>query len=253
MSDNTPNEPDQLVADTGGSNFTMPTYDIAPEDAALAAEIENFDPVYDVAGPTQLVGAVKLPSSIKASGLPPHLRDPIMAQLASVPPARRDAEEARLVNAALYENSLGVHIACGPGEGADPYRREKFALTFEMEETERRSIQIATELAEVVRWDNEDDGTGQMKPVPVYKVDGQRRAALEAEHRRLTYKFLQLDGPEGERRLAKAKFEAVEAVKAQRAQLAEDKEARTRADEILREERVAQRAELYAKHKRTVN
>jgi len=237
--------------DTSGSNFELQSYDIAPEDQALADEIANFDPVFDTKGPTQLVGAVKMPSSIKATGLPPHLRDPIMAQLANVPVDRRDAEEARLVNAALYQNSLGVRIVCGPGDNSNAFQREKFALTFEMEETERRSIQIAQELAEVLRWDNVDDGTGQLKPVPVYKVDGPRREALDAEHRLLIHKLTQLDGLEGERRLAKAKFEAVQEVKSLRAQLDEDREAKTRADEMLREERVTERAKLYAKHKRT--
>jgi len=251
---NAPEAPTPLAADTRGSEFELKTYDIAPEDQQLANEIASFDPVYDTKGPTSFSGSVKLPETIKATGLPPHLRDPIIAQLKDVPESRRDALEQRLVHEALYENSLGLRIVCGPGEGANAFERAKFGLTFEIEETERELIRLGTELAEVIRWDNvTDERTGETKPVAVEKLQGERRAAVEAQRQLLIRKLDSLNGLEGERRLAKAKFEAVEEVKALRAQLTEDKEARELADKLLRNERVEQRAKLYAKHKRTTH
>jgi hypothetical protein len=250
--ENSPAAPAPLSADTRGSEFELKSWDIAPEDQALADEITGKDPVFGNSGPTTFSGSVKLPDTIRATGLPPHLRDPIMAQLANVPESRRDAEEKRLVHAALYENSLGVRIVCGPGQGADPYWRARFALTFEIEEAEREAIRLGNELAEVERWDNvADERTGERKPVPVEKLQGERRRAVEAQRQLVLRKLDSLNGIEGERRLAKAKFEAVEEAKALRAQLADDKEAKKRADEQLREERIAERANLYAKHRRT--
>jgi hypothetical protein len=244
--------PVPLSADTRGSTFELKSWDIDPADQPLADEIANFDPVWDTKGPTSFSGSVRLPESIKATGLPPHLRDPIEAQLRNVPVDRRDAEEQRLVSEALYQNSLGLRIAGGPGEGANTYQKAMFHLTFEIEEAEREFIRLTTQLAEVERWDNVfDESTGEAKPVPVEKVRGQRRAAMEAQ-RQLAFRRLDaLQGTEGERRRQKALYEAVQERKSLQAQLDEDREARTRADELLREERVSERAALYAKHRRT--
>ena len=244
--------PAPLATDTRGSTFELKSWDIAPEDQPLADQIASFDPVWDTKGPTSFSGSVKLPESIKATGLPPHLRDPIMAQLANVPVDRRDVEEQRLVSEALYQNSLGLRIAGGPGEGANTYQKAKFHLTFEIEEAEREFIRLTTELAEVERWDNTiDELTGEAKPVAVERVRGQRRTAMEAQRQIASRRLDALQGTEGERRLQKALYEAVQERKSLQAQLDEDREARTRADELLREERVSERAALYAKHRRT--
>jgi len=248
----TPEAPPPLTADTRGSDFQVTSYDIAPEDQQLANEIASFDPVYDTKGPTTLNGSVKLPTSIKATGLPPHLREPIMAELANVPEHRRDAEEQRLVNEALYQNSLGVRIVCGPGQDANVYQREKFALTFEIEEAEREAVRLGNELAEVERWDNVTDAaTGQSKPVAVEKLQGQRRSAVEAQRQNILRRLEALQGIEGERRLQKALHQAVQDRKGLTDQLDRDKEARAMAEKMLREEQIAERAALYAKHMRT--
>lgn len=247
MSDVPSNTNDNALSapDTSGSNVELPSYDIAPEDQALADEITSKDMVWDTKGPTQVVGAVKFPASIKATGLPPHLRDPIMAQLANVPVDRREAEEQRLVNDALYQNARDVRVVCGPGDGAGPYWREKFNVAFEISELERRILQLGNELAEVERWDNVD-GT----PVPVFRVNGDRRAGLDAEHRRLLHNLNLLDGIEGERRLAKALHEDVAQTKALREQLAIQREGEELAAKTVREERVKAIAEAHAKRRR---
>jgi hypothetical protein len=245
-------EPTPLRVDTSSSDFALPSYDIDPADQPLAAEIANFDPVFDVAGPTTIKGAVKLPDSIKATGLPPHLRDPIMAQLTNVPVDRRDAEETRLVNEALYQNSLGVRIVCGPGEGANAYQREKFSLTFDIEEAEREAIRLGTALGEIVRWDNvSDDATGTTKPVPVEKLQGEQRRAAETAHRLALRKVEQLQGIEGERRLQRALFTAVADSKAMTARLAERQDGMALGEQLARDERVKAIADAHAKRART--
>lgn len=253
--DNTPAAPPPLAADTRGSDFEMPTYDIAPEDQALADEIASFDPVYDTKGPTTFSGSVKLPETIKATGLPPHLRDPIVAQLATVPESRREAEERRLVYAALYQNSLGLRIVAGPGAGANTYERAALALTFDMEETEREIDRLGRQLGEMAETAtvSYDPATGQQRVQTAHRFQGERRAGLEAEYRRALHKLAQLNGIEGERRLAKALSEAVQERKALQQQLDDDREARERAEKLLREERVSERAALFAKHKRTTH
>ena len=245
---NTPETPAPLTPDTRGSDFQMKSYDIAPEDQQLADEIASFDPVYDTKGPTSFSGSVRLPESIKATGLPPHLRDPIVAQLANVPVDRRDAEEQRLVREALYQNSLGVRIACGPGAGSNAYQRAKFNLTFEMEQAEQEVFRLGQQLAEVERWDNvTDEQTGVAKPVPVEKLRGQQRAIVEAEHQRQLRKLEALEGIEGQRRLQRALYEAVQDRKTMQAQLEDDREARALGEKLRREKRIQERAEAYAK------
>ena len=239
---NAPEAPASLAVDTRGSDFQMKSYDIAPEDQQLANEIASFDPVYDTAGPTSFSGSVRLPETIKATGLPPHLRDPIMAQLANMPVDRRDAEEQRLVNAALYENSLGLRIAGGPGNGANTYQHAKFSLTFDIEEAERELIRIGTQLGEVERYD-----VIEGKPVAVEKLRGQQRAIAEAQHKLLLHKLDQLNGIEGQRRLQRALYEAVQERKSLAAQLDDDREARALGEKLRREKRIRERAEAYAK------
>lgn len=242
--------PDPLTVETSG-NISLPNYPIAPEDQALADEITGADPVLSTKGPISITGSVKLPATIRASGLPPHLRDPILQQLQSVPADRRETEEQRLVREALYGNSAALRIMAGPGEGANAYQREFFQIERERYDAEQELWRLERELADVERWDNVlDERTGEKKPVPVEKVRGQRRAAMEARRNELVTRISLLDGIEGKRRLERAKFDAVEELKAQRAQLQEAKEARELGAQLARQERIQRQAEAYAKRER---
>lgn len=246
-----PEAPAPLTADTRGSDFEIQSYDIDPADQALADEIASFDPVLSTRGPTEIGRGVKLPATMKATGLSPHLRDPILAQLANVPVDRRDAEEQRLVYEALYQNGLQVRTVCGPGEGANAYEREFFALEFDRHEAAREIDRLGQLLGEVNGTaEIITDGDGQQRVLTIHRVQGQRRIEMEAEWRRAIHRLAQLNGLEAERRMKKAHYEAVQEVKAQRAQVEERREGVALGDQMAREERVKRIAEARAKGKR---
>jgi hypothetical protein len=238
---------------SGESNFTIPDYGLDPADSALAREIEGFDLVGDTSGPVSLERGsnFKLPDAVSVNTLPPHLADPIKAELARVSPERRAALEQTLVAQALTENSMKLRIKMGPGANSNAYQREVFQQANEQNSLADEALQIETELAKVTRWENfTDPVTGKVTPKAIESVSGDRRARMQQRLREIDYHLQQLQGREGKARLAKALKEAVDQKKAMQQQLAEDAEARALADKMLREERVADRAKAYAKNRR---
>jgi hypothetical protein len=209
----TDNNPARIVSDE--SSFNVPDYGLDPADNAIAHEIVNFDPVDDVKGPVSVTGegwAGLLPATVPLSSLPPKLAQPIIAELATVAPERRAEVEARLINAALRQNSLQLRVSAGPGEGANPYQLETFAQANERQELEREAWRLQTVLAEVSHWDNvTDPATGQAKPVAVEKLRGHPRQLAEGSLAEIERKLkaLEIEGP---RRLNKALKQAVEPV-----------------------------------------
>ncbi len=92
--DNQPRNLNPLVADTTGSDFTVASYDIAPEDQDRAEQLLNFDPL-SAPSPVRLTGggAFNAPERFTLAILPPEKQAPIAAELASVP--QNEARPAR--------------------------------------------------------------------------------------------------------------------------------------------------------------
>ncbi len=259
--DTTTNDQARMVADTTGSDFTLPSYDIAPEDFELAERLSQFDPLA-TPSPVKLTGggAFKAPERFTLSILPPDKQGPIAAQLAQVPAYVRAEREHELVVEALKRNSIELRVKSGPGSGATPVERERFLLAREVYDLESEETRLLTQLAEVDRWvpvfDTEtgapviDPKTGQQQVKAVEVIQGDRRKAMEARVAEIRRHIGLLDGPEGDRRLQRALKASVEAEKARQQQLAEEQDARRMADEINRDQRVKAKAEVYAKHRR---
>ena len=108
------------IPESEDSNFVVPDYGLDPADSALANEIVNFDPVRDTSGPASMDdgGNVRFPTSVPLTALPPHLADPIKAELAAAAPHRREALEQELVSKALEANSVQLRIQAGAGPHA---------------------------------------------------------------------------------------------------------------------------------------
>lgn len=261
--DNTSTASARLAVDTTGSDFTMPSYDIAPEDQARAQELLsafNADPLA-TPSPVKLTGggAFKAPERFTVSILPPDKQGPIAAQLAQVPANVRAEREHELVVAALKQNSTALRIKAGPGEGATPLEREQFAVARDINELEAQEFEIQRQLAEVEKYVpvyNEitgepviDPRTGQQQVKAVEIIQGDRRKALEARVKELAYRADLLRGVEGDRRIQKALAQTIELEKQQKQQLADNAEIERRAEEIAREKRITQQAEARAKFK----
>lgn len=261
--DNTTNDHARLVADTTGSDFTMQSDDIAPEDQARAQELLsafNADPLA-TPSPVRLTGggAFKAPERFSLSILPPEKQGPIAAQLARVPANVRAEREHELVVEALKQNSTELRIRAGTGEGATPLEREQFSVARDIAELEAEELAIRTQLAEVEKWvpvyDEAtgapviDPRTGQPQVKAVEIIQGDRRKALEARAKELAYRADLLRGPEGDRRIQRALAQTIELEKQQRQQLAEREEVKRRAEEISRQKRIDKQAEALSRFK----
>lgn len=245
--------PDKLQADTSGSDFTADTFDIAPEDRALAAELMDFHPIRDVPSNASVVGSPRLPNKLPPlEGLPPEMRQRVSAQLASVPLAEREQKTEEFIRQALIDNSMMYRVRGGLGKGATPVQNEQADIAREVLELSQETARIHLQLAAVERWDNDiDPETGEPTPRAVERIRGQRRVAMENRLREIDHEIALKEGPEGQRRLAKALKESIEQRKAQDEQIAIEREAQELGTKMLRDERVQQRAESYAKHRRT--
>lgn len=251
------------TADTTGS--TLPAaqdYTIAPEDAELANQITNFDPVFDVPSPTTVIGGTHKPvtGELSAKMLPPEAQQEIRQKLANVPVSQAAKRENELVRQYLHEKALEVRIKAGPGAGANEFQRERFHIAAERHQAEREILRITEQLAQVDRWEPVldpntgkaviDPKTGQPQVKAIETVTGERRTGLERRIDELNHKIMLLEGPEGDLRERKALHAAVQSAKAKQAQLEEDREARKLGESMNREERVKAKAEAYAKRGR---
>lgn len=257
MSDN----PDTFSPDTTGSDFAVPSYDLTPEEAAAVAGIDNFDPIADIPSPVEFTGGdIRVPERLTASILPPDMAAQVRADLAGIPEHRRGEREHELVFEALRRNGIDLRVKGTPDPSLEPYFREALLIEKEVRELNAEAHRIYQQLAEVARWVpiiNEDGShaidpeTGHYRIRAVERYQGDARAALEARLREVEYRASLLNGPEGERRIARAMKETAQlrlAVK----QAAEDRaEAEALARKMVREERIRERAEALAKRMRT--
>lgn len=262
MNDNHETAPREAVDTSGSSLPAAQNYDIASEDQSIADELLSFDPVRDTRGPVEWIGGSQkaAPDQLTLTMLAPEQQNAVREKLRDVPQHAQAKREDQLVREALYQNSFELRIKAGPGEGANEFQKARFEIAAERYRVEKEMWQLETELAEIERWEPvfDDEGakvidpqTQQQQIRAVEKVQGDRRSAMQNRIAEIRHHIELLDGPEGEMRERKGLWKAVEAVKSQQAQLADEKEARGKAAEIVRQERIDARAEAYAKGMRS--
>lgn len=252
----------QPKPDTAGSVLPpQPSYAIAPEDQTLADQLSNFDPVADTPSPVTRKGGTSEPiTELSLSMLPPDARMEIKAKLADVPMSRSKEVENKLIGEYLRNKALEVRIKSGLGEGATASQREAFKMAAERANYEREIVRAHEQLAQVERWVpviDEVTGkqivnreTGQPEVQAIELIKGDQRRGLEQRIAEMQYRIGLLDGHEGDHRRQKALFEDVEATKARLRELEIEREARSKADDMLKQELIDKRAEAYAKSRR---
>ena len=245
------------------SDNSTPTPSTSPDafgfedaaDQAMAREIASKDPLTDIKGPVTFIGdSSHLPAALPLTALSEDMRAPILAQLQGVPANLRAKKEAELVTEALKRNSLNLRVTGGGGEGTDPFWRETF-------EQERRHRDLSTQinaldlkLVDVAGFNTVyDPVTGVPSAKAVDKYQGQDRKLIEAELARLLGELHDLEGRGGQLRRKEAMKKAVDAQKAIQTQLEEEKLGKEQGEEMLRQERIAKRAESYANLRRSVS
>jgi hypothetical protein len=238
---NIPNQDDSHAAELG----------IDPEDMGTAKEIMDFDPVYDVQGPTSVQGNIKLPTQVSLSAFSPEKQSAIRQQLDAVPARMREQKERELVQEALYQNSFTLRVKGGGGASADPYQAASMEIANEREMANREALNIAEKLAEVDHWKPvTDPATGKQSQIAVNAVDGTRRTALENELARLQHKVEELDGGEGVRRMTKALGAAVSQRKQKETELRIVRNAKKLADDMEEQDRTEKQAAAFRSMKR---
>jgi len=248
FTDTTP--PTPLTVDTTGSSSTfekMPSYDIASEDRELADAITKFDP-HSVPSPIEVEGEFRVPERMTSRALPDAMRYEIEQKLSGLSGAARDQRDHDLTMEALRKNSLGIRVRLGPGAGANQYQREAFALQRDIEKLEADAAGILNSLNEVVRLDvvGVNSATGEQLTNTVYRVEGANRRGLELRHAELMRNLAALEGVEGDRRLKRALYDAVESEKTSRAQLSRMSKAKAMAADMLEQEEVTKLATAFA-------
>ncbi len=252
FTDTTP--PTPLTADTTGSSATfekMPSYDIAPEDRELADTITKFDP-HSVPSPIEVKGEFRAPERLTSRALPDAMRHEVEQKLHGLTGDVREQRDHDLTMEALRKNSLGIRVRLGLGAGANQFQRETFALQRDIEKLEADAAGIIDALNEVVRFDvvGVNPATGEQLTNTVYRVEGDNRRGLELRHAELMRNLAALEGVEGDRRLKRALFDAVESEKTARATLSRMAKAEALAADMLEQEEVSRLATSFAANRR---
>lgn len=251
VSDNS--TPTPSLESEGATNYTPKSYDIAPEDAKLADSLVNQHPVYDLSGNASVVGSIKLPSEFTREMFPTDVRAQVDARLSEVPVKDRTPQtEQAIMRQEAERYAHAVRVWAGPGEDANGYQQELHSVQYDIWEAQTRLVEREAALSEIIRHDRkEDPATGELYDEPVYRIRGDMRTATEHEVAEYRHRIALLEGSEGRRRLAKAKYEAVEHAKKVRDEGAIDAEARQLAKADARAARVADRASAYRKFEET--
>ena len=250
MSDNS--TPPAALESDGSSNYTPKSYDIAPEDRDLADSLVDQDPIRDLSGPVSVVGAVKLPEKITHEMLPSDVRARVDARLADFPEVNRAAAEERVILEEAEQYAYAVRVWGGPGPNANAFQQERFLVEHEIFDAQRKLSERLTALQEIVRHDRKvDESTGEEYDEPVFRLGGTARSAAEYEASELRQRIALLQGSEGQRRLQRAEWQAVQDAKKLQEEAAIDREARAQAKADVRAARVADRANAYRKFEET--
>lgn len=234
------------------AEYTGPDYGFG-DDNALAHEIASFDPLADTAGPFDLSRMAQSNSSPTPSldALPPAMQAPIIAELGSLSGERRAEREAELVYEALWQNSLDLRVAAGPGRDADPFQRTFFDLHNRLRLIDQEETRLKAELDVVNGYRTVyHPETGEPSAVPIMSLSGGNRVGAQNRLAELAQQRALIQGSEGRRESQEALAEAVAQRKSFLQHIDEREEAKRRSASQDREARINAMAETYSKSKR---
>lgn len=251
-----PTMTDTNLTATGGSDFTVPSYDIAEDDLPIADEILAMNPL-DIPGSGNISDGVKLPAAVPMTALPPEMREQVEKALEGIHHSKRAEYEEAAVAKVLKSNALLIRGRTGLHSDAPGYWKAKAAAANEVRQLGEEYDRLVGRMTTVARYESTTGPDGKSEPKPVYVMGAAEQAAAITRLNELSYRIGLLvkedgsEGPEMQRRLARALFDDVEATKARRKEIALMQEAEAKSEKILWDERVDKRAEMLAKHKRS--
>lgn len=245
MTDTTADLRSEVIS--AGTPQSSSDYAIAPADQHIADAILAMDPVNDVPAPHKFPEGWAANVPLRLTMLPPPMQGEVRAKLDAIPVAQRAVKEPELTAAAIRSMRADIRVKTGVGPTATPYHREMVGIAREVRDLGAQYEQLTESLSAIDGYETvTDPTTGEPKPAPVFRVQGNRLKAVLAQQEDLLrqMRLLQNDGAygiEGRRRLDQALHESVAARKAVAEQLADDAEAKRRTEQELREDRIAKR------------
>lgn len=188
------------------------------------------------------------PVSIEA--LSPEMRREVADRLAQHRPEDHDRFEPHYVAEAIKAKRGQIRSMTGVGKDALPFHKEQAEIAGQFYDLQRRRDDLQDELDKVREYTTETDPeTGAPKPVEIMAVTGNRRASFEHQVAELDRRMRLLVAPDGsygieaQKRLEETLRKSA-AILFDRAQVQEEEaEAKRRAAEAEREDRINRRAD----------
>jgi hypothetical protein len=218
------------------------------EDAALAAQLQNFDPIYDAPSAVKVVGNVQLPEP-KITMFDQATQDRINAKLANVTPGNRDLFEREFIREELEANSRKVRLMTGLGDDATETQRATLNIANRVRLLQNDIANAQGRLDEPMVVN--DPVTGQPVPLKTKRLQGDGRTALQHQINEWNRQIALLRGVEGDREIEEATRADIKRIREQEQSLADLAEARKRADANKREERIERMADTFARNSRS--
>ena len=259
MTDNTNTPADDsntLSATVNATGTSSPTsFEIDPAHQHHADAVLAMDPL-QVPHTHDIPDGWASSFTLKPTALPPAVQREIdgkLAALGPLSPAVREAKANEFTAAAIRSQRQQLVTKIGVGKDATPYHRELAGIARDVEDLYRQHASYQTQLEEIARYEMETDpATGEVKPVPVYAVTGERAQAYVTQQHDLLRRIrllVQDDGTpglEGAKRAKRALHETVTARVEFERQLSERREVKARAETMNRERRINAQAEALA-------
>ena len=231
-----------------------PSSEGVPDDLQpFAKQVLGMDPLRDV--PSSVVDNTGVrPMKLEANALPADMRNEVLDKLHRIPREMRDGAEGRLVREVLTANRAQTRLKTGLSHDALPYHKEQVDIARQVQELTRKRDWFSEQVARVRGFETvEDPETGELSSVEVPLYSSPKRAGYQDQIVDLDRQIRLLAnadgsyGIEGQRRMRTALIESAGMLQKIEAQRSEEAEARHRAVEINREQRIQRRAESYAR------
>ncbi|RDS76406.1 hypothetical protein DL238_01465 [Alteriqipengyuania lutimaris] len=226
------------------------TEEIPEEHKPYLDKVLGMHPFDDVPG--NVSGGTNLPNQkpVSIEALSPEMRREVSDRLAHHRPEDHDRFEAQYVAEAIKAKRGKIRAMTGVGKEALPFHREQAEIAGRYYELQRRRDALQDDLDRVREYTTETDPeTGAAKPAEIMAITGTRRAAYEDQVIELDRQMRLLVGPDGsygieaQKRLEETLRKSA-AILYDRAQVQqEEAEAKRRAAEAEREERINRRVD----------
>lgn len=241
---------------TNYGNLSTASPSIPQEHQKYAQQILAMDPLDDVPSSARSLGGVR-PITLKLEALPPDMQSDVLTRLHALPADLRQGAEPKLVEQVLREKRGSIRTRIGVGRDALPFHQEQVDIARQVSDLARKRDWLEGQIARVRELRMaKDPATGEavVETVPALgserlKAYGEQVLDIDRQMRLLIAE----DGGygiEGKKRIDAALAKSAAILHTRAAQMAEEAEAKRRAAEINREDRINKRAQTYARMRR---